>query len=253
VRLAALVIPLVGAVLGIVNQVAPWIGLDMDDHDPDPTQPPSATSRPPKPGEHNTAGVGTSGRPAIGTCLDEDYEPINCGYPHLYQVASTATEDCDTDALEFLGGRPDFDALLVGAVDRGPSHPEVCMLKAPDGVLETGSWEGSLSTSAGDRWRRCRSDRAARDVPCTTQHDGEYVPVAAAGDTPASDDICHRAAEAYMEASLRTLGDRLSVATTPEHDTVWCVISARGLNVLTGSLRSIGTNALPLAPRASGS
>lgn len=152
--------------------------------------------------------------------------------------------------IGYLGGNPDLDVLRAHVVTGADPS---CLVTTADNTDLTLSIKGILDVSrgsAGDSFRLCRDDRTtATDVGCNVPHTGEYVGVPA-GTVP--DQLgCEAAAKNYLNVSVNEVSDRLAVTplptSNPDDGRPRCVITVRGNQTLTGSIRNVRTNALPLA------
>jgi hypothetical protein len=151
-------------------------------------------------------------------------------------------------ALGYLGGNADLDVLRA----RLEMDGNVCVLSNADQVDMSNSVKGMLDVSnglVGDAFRLCRDDRTKpTDVGCNTPHTGEYVGVPA-GAVP-DQQGCEAAAKAYMSVGFSEVSGDLAVLALPTADPddgrPRCVITVRGNQVLTASIRNVRTHALPL-------
>ena len=207
---------------------------------PASTSPSSASSNsessPPTAG---ASAIATQGAAPEGSCLDADNEATPCDAPHVSEVFD-ATGDCSvTSLLRYLGGKPDGDVLLssleiASTDDHGAS---LCTVSSPIGSL-VGNNEDVLLSTAGDAWRRCL-DELMREIPCANEHKSEVIYDGISGGEAVD---CARRADEYLDTPFAHRARDLELL---QNDRT-CVISARGDNILTGSLRRLGTSALPL-------
>ena len=188
---------------------------------------------------------------SIGACLSGSGIAVPCDAVHRFEVASEAGSPCMNSALiSYLGGDPALDVILVNAETHVVSpNASACVLSSVDNHDRTGSVKDVLTTPDGDQWRRCIDDRLQRkDVPCSVPHTGEYVGFSA-GSAP-NVAACEIAAEKYMATTMPQVSGQLDISAlrtvNVNDDLPRCLISVRGDNVLTSSLRRIGANALPL-------
>jgi hypothetical protein len=227
----------------------------------DPSLPPAAPVSPTNrgaastspPADLTTAGL-TTMTPvrtiAVGDCLSESRQSVPCTAIHRFEVIATNAPDCNASAaISYLGGNRDLDVLRAHySLDASAT----CLVSNADDSDLVVSIKGILavsSGSAGDRFRLCRDDRtAATDVGCNVPHTGEYVG-APAGTVP-NQAGCESAAKAYLNLSINVVSDQLAVnalsTSNPDDGRPRCVITVRGNQVLTASIRNLRTNALPL-------
>ncbi|WP_409331751.1 serine/threonine-protein kinase [Trujillonella humicola] len=178
-------------------------------------------------------GSGAGAALAVGDCLDASSAPTACDGAHATEVY--ATGECPPAALlDYLGGRPGTDVLRQDLV-LGTAGA-ACTVGLPDADLD-GSSAGVLDGPA-DEWRRCLDDDGA-ELPCSQPHAAEVVFEQQA---PTDALNCTARAGEYLGAPFsRHVADLVvrEAGTT-------CVVEARGSNVLTASLRDLGSRALPL-------
>jgi|tagenome__1003787_1003787.scaffolds.fasta_scaffold20850276_2 hypothetical protein len=200
--------------------------------------------------QHSTS-AGSSGTPTppspsavtLGTCLDVEGTATACDGPHATEVFDVAN-DCNMDALlRYLGGIPGQDVLVstISPTTASIGGRDICLVSGPSGTLASRSRDVLLNAT-GDAWRRC-VDQAQREVGCSLPHKKEVVLERA----PSGEDLdCARRADAYLESPFAQHSRDLDLEVTDGS----CVISIRGRNVLTASLRRLGAHALPM--RAAG-
>jgi hypothetical protein len=149
--------------------------------------------------------------------------------------------------VSFLGGAPSIEVLTPSA---GPTEIEAnaltgCAVSAPDDASRSRSAAGILQGSDGDSWRRCLDDRIEQEIACSEPHTAEIVFVAA----PAAGESlsCSERAEQYLDASPQRFAFELAVEQAQVDGKPGCVVSVLGANLLTASVRSIGTSSLPIS------
>jgi hypothetical protein len=81
-------------------------------------------------------------------------------------------------------------------------------------------------------------------VGCDVPHTREAVAVRTAGGT--SDISCQTAATAYLGIDFQRFSTELTLERSVSSLGTTCWVKARGHNVLTESVRSVGTRSLPL-------
>ena len=122
-------------------------------------------------------------------------------------------------------------------------HAEACAFRTLPGELGVGSAMGALHEENHSAWRVCVDARVGAEVPCTEPHTGEDVPL---GDSAEGGD-CARAIQDYMSARLADLDGRLRVVSVHTDQGLRCRVEVTGADLLTGSLRNIGTRSIPFA------
>lgn len=198
-----------------------------------PTDPTAATAPDPSAPAGGGPAPGTTAGLAAGDCLDASSAPTACDAGHAAEVYGTG--DCTPAALvQYLGGVPGTDVLrqdlILGTV--GPA----CTVGLPDAELD-GASAGVLDGPA-DEWRRCLDDDGAA-LPCSEPHAAEVVFEQQVATDPLD---CRARAGDYLGVPFSRHDADLAVrgaGTT-------CVVEVRGSNVLTASLRDLGSGALPL-------
>jgi hypothetical protein len=185
-----------------------------------------------------------TGQPvAVGQCLLED-SPSACDDGHNGQVVSLGGT-CDMGAfVRFAGGDPARE-VIASSVSLRPSAASgttVCAVRmtSPQWV----SAQGILTTRRGDFARRCFHDTPREEVGCDVPHTREAVAVRTAGGT--SDINCQAAATAYLGIDFQRFSAELTLERSMSSLGTTCWVKARGHNVLTESVRSVGTRSLPL-------
>lgn len=188
---------------------------------------------------------------AVGQCLSTDTRVVPCDFTHRFEVVAAPTTKCSQgDITEYLGGDPDVDVIFVIAKPMRVSNSSVCAIANHSGTDRPGSVRNVLQAAPGSDWRRCFDSRGRRhDVPCDLPHTGEYVGMPAA--TAPNLRSCESAAEVYLATTLDQVPE-LKISPLPvmgpTDSRPRCLLSVRGANLLTASVRSLGPNALPLEP-----
>ncbi len=186
---------------------------------------------------------------AVGQCLSGSGHVVPCGVPHQSEVLSLRLLPCPVrSATTYLGGDPDVDVLVDGARPSRLAGTTACVIGA--GAPITGSVKGILLGSLGDSWRRCIDYRGKpHDVPCDLSHTGEYVGVEAAAPDLRQ---CESAAQTYLATTIDQVAAYLKVSSLSVVDIgngqPRCLLSVRGADLLTASVRNLGPNTLPLVP-----
>lgn len=201
-----------------------------------PSSTPSAKTEPSEDDTHrDDAGAST-----VGSCIADD-AVVPCDSSHQEQIF--ADHDCSPRQLiEFLGGNPDVDVLRPDLdIERRSEHE--CSVPVPNGM----SWsaQGALATDGGDLWRWCRNSVTDQDVPCSEAHDAEVVSLYP---QPREEELtCRTDAEQYMDRKWSGVSTDLVLSSRGHQAGDICVVQPRGNNSLDGSIRRIGTRALPLS------
>ncbi len=180
----------------------------------------------------------------VGQCFTTDWARTGCDALHQYELIASEGP-CTTDqALAYLGGISGVDVLRadIAPVVRRIDGRDACALGLSEDARLTHSVRDVLQQRSGDVWRRCIDDRTAREVPCSLPHTAEVVGPAS------SDDLnCAAQADTYAETSLARFSLDLFVTSRGPEGAQQCVVEKRGQNVLTRSLRHLGSDALPIA------
>jgi hypothetical protein len=210
------------------------------DHQGDPS--PQSTLNAPTSSTTPEAGPHTSPPAAtvsVGSCLDAGNHVTACDAAHSTEVISTM-DDCNMETLlRYLGGIPSQDFLLssISPTTASLGSGNVCLATGPSGALTTRIAD-VLLVPAGDAWRRC-VDTAEREVACSSPHKSEFI----LDHAPSGEDVnCAGRADAYLGSPFARHSNDLELDPLGDG----CLISVRGRNVLTASLRRLGAQALPI-------
>lgn len=180
---------------------------------------------------------GSALRLEVGTCLDASSRPSACDRPHHGEVLPGGT--CDTaTAVSYLGGVPGTDTLSPTL--QTSSTPSGCALHIDDPVER--SLKDILSTSAGAPLRYCLDDDRA--INCGRPHKSEVVSSEPALSVKSLD--CRAAAVHYLGIEATAWENDLTAASVDLGEARGCVVSVRGDNKLTTSLRRLGVSAMPV-------
>lgn len=195
----------------------------------------------------------TPGPPAPGSCLDNRGVMVSCVGQHSSEVTSTDPTDCDTAGAQFIAADLDRDVLMTSFGSTATADgTDVCSVRDRAGATPRSLRDALnvLAEEASDL-RLCRMDSSVTvDVPCSQAHTAEYV--AMSKDIPASVETCSTAAAAYMSTGLERVSGSLKIvpAQEPRTSPLACAIQVRNANqVLTRSVRNIGSTTLPLSNR----
>jgi hypothetical protein len=237
-----LAVPVVTVVLAALGVIAAWLGLfsDAPGRSPGDDSAPSTTTGPRSSAEPETS--------IVGQCFKGGDQNVPCDTAHDVEVYSASP--CSTESMvSFLGGAPSIEVLTPSA---GPNEIDFggltgCAVSAPDGTSRSRSAAGILQSSDGASWRRCMDDRTEQEIACSEPHTAEivFVGVPAAGESL----NCTERAERYLEAQPQRFAFELVVEQTEVDGEPACVVSVLGANVLTASVRSVGTSNLPISAR----
>jgi hypothetical protein len=187
---------------------------------------------------------------AVGDCLGADRQPLPCTAVHRYEVVAIGATECNAAvAVSYLGGNPDLDIVRARFV---LSDEHACLVADAADADRSATIKGILAAAdpaAGSPFRLCRDDRSApTEVSCDVPHTSEFV--GSMGEPAPDQTHCEAAASAYLSRTFADVSDRLKVTaiptSVPSSGAPSCVITTRGNAVLTESLRSVRTNALPL-------
>jgi hypothetical protein len=178
-----------------------------------------------------------------GACLDEAGSLLSCDRPHSSELVTT-TAACDLSALVgYAGGIFTRDVLRGDVAPAETSHG--CIVKIPEG-LSTKIQDG-LSRGDHATLRQCWNRFTERDVSCDQAHTAEVVYFNP--DPGATEISCGAHADSYTADAFGRHQEKLEVIRKTSGPAVSCLVQARGSNELIGSLRNLGTGALPLQAR----
>jgi hypothetical protein len=208
---------------------------------------PSSSSAPAGSGTPSSASH-TSSPQLTSACLDTSKSLVSCDRDHQFEIFSTSGS-CTSDALiDYLGGVPGMDTLASGIhlMQLTTKGKDVCVV-TPPGSATTYSARRVFDGAAGDAWRRCLDNRFAnREVSCAGSHTDEFVFTGVLGVGEKLD--CASRATRYLGADFSIYAQDLELRTARQGAASQCLISVRGSNLLTASVRRVGTNALPITP-----
>ena len=183
----------------------------------------------------------------IGRCLRANETPTRCDGPHDGEVFGAGVDCNRNQFLTYAGGNPKLEILSSSLTYRPTVDGTACKVVGLSAIDLSSSTRNILGNGSGDALRRCLDGPDKKEVACSTPHTREYVFL---GPTTESVDVaCNSKADVYIGSlSEDTLKQIRILQGTLGADT-YCAVEVRGANVLTGSLRSLGDTALPLAPR----
>lgn len=185
--------------------------------------------------------------PSPGECWSESGEAVACAWPHTVELVPIDAADCTASALvRHMGGDPELDVTWVAVDVQDVGESQACV--ASSAREWSGSLAGVFTTSSADALRVCEDAQFASElVGCDEPHTLEAVGPATA-DRAAAD--CEAAASTYTGVPADRLDTRLQILVRETADGLArCAIAVTGGDVLTASLRSIGSQAVPLASR----
>lgn len=177
-----------------------------------------------------------------GHCLDESLNRAACERTHSAELIST-DGPCDVQALtQFAGGNTPVDTLRRDLVPNAIDGVG-CIVTLPTGLAVT--IQNGLSLPEHAALRECWDHFSDRDVSCDQTHTAEVVytgPGTEAGS-------CRSRADTYTADAFSRYEAKLEVLSRDAGGTVSCLVQVRGSNNLTGSVKNLGTRALPVSPR----
>ena len=172
--------------------------------------------------------------------------------PAIRPIASRFTSlslPCSQDSLlQYLGGSAGEDVLsttLVRSISRVGGQ-QVCVVQRPEGPIN-GNAHLILDGPGGDSWRRCLDTRFGhREVTCAEPHTDEFVFLGSPSLGQALD--CNEKAAEYMAVSATADLSTITIRSATEGKQSACLVEVLGNNVLTASVRRLGTSAFPVSP-----
>lgn len=238
---ARLVTWIVGVAAGVATVAGLFVALQGQ---PAEGRGPTPSGTPPVSARQGSESPGLAGIPAkVGACLDEKAQAVACDTTHRYEVFGTAPASgtcARQDMMAYLGGSSRIDVLLAAVKPtrltvRGS---DVCAVDI--GSTLQAPVAGVLASRRGDALRRCWDSQVGAEVPCSSAHSAEVI---SSPDTGTQ--TCAQLAEGYLEAPLEDVRFDLRVLVVAGHPDE-CRIVVLGHNVLTASVRGLGTRAVPL-------
>lgn len=178
-----------------------------------------------------------------GTCLNEAGSAVSCDLQPFSELIA-ASGPCDLSALvDYAGGTFTTDVL------RGDLHTTMtsvgCIVKIPEGL--TTKVQGGLTSREHAALRKCWDRFSDRDVSCDEAHTAEVVYF---NPSPEAATVsCSSRADSYMDDAFSRHQAKLEAVKKSLGQSVSCLVQAKGSNEIRGSLRDLGTGALPLQPR----
>jgi hypothetical protein len=187
----------------------------------------------------------TGGKSAgVGQCLSESGDATACDAPHHAEIFAAAG-DCTPRALtEYAGGIFTVDVLRGDLAISPVDGVNGCTVIVPAQV--EGSIRGAMEGKDHAALRQCHNRLTGKDVSCDQEHTAEVVFLNP--DRGPEEAVCTEKADEYMGGSFSRHSAKLEVLASSSGQTVICSLQAKGNNKLSGSLRHLGTTALPLQP-----
>lgn len=223
-----------------------FIGANMGD--PRPTNSPSQRS-----GSEDSSTSATPADSAVagglepGTCLSDsssDATTVSCQLHHTTEVFASSGNCNETSLITYLGGNPGIDILRkdlrIGSLSGG-----ACAVTFPSTLTTATSVKGALGGAQSAILRQCADRITGADVNCGEKHTSEVI--ATFDKTEPSVVDCDEEATKYMNASPADLYQKLTVGPENTSDGFRCVVTAKGGNQLTDTVRMLGTSSVPIS------
>lgn len=183
-----------------------------------------------------------------GDCLQlskKNTRLADCETEHNAQIIGVSGECTSNALLRFLGGTPDIDVVRADVtVQSGPDNR--CIAALPEEFDVRYSLENALASTNSESFRQCYDELLGQGVGCEQPHTGEVVKVLPADSSGSLN--CAAAAERYMGLPVAEVSDDLAVAPrTNDGDSLkYCLVSVKGSNSLTSTIRDLGNSSLPI-------
>lgn len=205
--------------------------------------PVSQEARPTGIAESNAKSSTSTAEEKAGACLDDAGNITSCDRKHSSEVVTTIGS-CNLPALvDYAGGALMRDVIRDDLVP--VASPHGCIVAIPDG-LSTKIQDGLLGKDHA-ALRQCWDRFTEQDVSCDQAHTAEVVYFNP--DPGATETSCVPQADAYTNGAFARHQDQLEALVRTSGQSISCLVQARGSNELSGSLRNLGTGALPLEAR----
>lgn len=208
------------------------------------TQPSSDARRNPTPTANDEA---VAGGLEPGICLSDsrsDATRVSCQLHHTTEVFATSGECNETSLITYLGGNPSID-ILRNDLKIGPLSDGACAVTFPSTLTATTSIQGALARDQSAMLRQCVNDITGADVDCGEKHTSEVIAIFDKTESSVVD--CDQVAAIYMGISPADLFKILKVDLESTSDGFRCVVTAKGGNQLTDTLRMLGTSSPPIS------
>jgi hypothetical protein len=179
----------------------------------------------------------------VGSCLDNGAR-VSCEASHASEVISDGPNCGVSEFVKYAGGDPSVE--IVRRTLRYaplPKAPTSCVATFPTAVMAT--QQNALQSRAGDWLRLCFDSSTASEVGCNSSHSAEAVGLREGGSLQPM--ACDERATAYLGSPFTRYQDQLRVDREQITGGAVCWVTVLGHNVLTASVRSVGTKNLPIA------
>ncbi len=179
---------------------------------------------------------------APGSCVDAAGLGVSCDVPHFAEVIAPSAGCSAQMLVEYAGGIPHTDVLRED-LTAAPLQAIGCAAIIPSGL--TARVQDGLNSAGHVALRRCQ-DVNGRSVGCDQVHVSEFV-----YDNPGAGPesiSCSAKADTYVDGTYSRHSTKLDAVLVRSGDSASCLVEAKGSNQLVGSLRRLGTSALPLRP-----
>jgi hypothetical protein len=195
---------------------------------------------PPAAAMQSTADQSAAATLSVGTCVDAQSMRIDCVASYAAQVFASA-EPCDRGALDQFVGLTARDVLRPDLALRW--HGEVGCVMSVDGASLSGSTEDAFAdprSHVAAQLRHCL-DVDLDPASCVDPHHGEVV-----GHHDGADQ-CTTVALGYLgrDGGRFPAGDLVIMIRGDQ-----CVVTVKGDNALSATLRDIGRRSLPIEARS---
>ncbi|GAA2156098.1 hypothetical protein FHX52_4151 [Humibacillus xanthopallidus] len=207
---------------------------------------PGTGSNPTNPPHDISTAAPLAARWQLGTCLVGE-NPTNCSLPHDAEVFSQNGDCSAAELIRYAGGHPDIEVLLSRLETRPIESGALdCQVSGLRGLDYRSSIRGTLGKSSGDALRRCTDPGTTEETPCSKPHRREvfyFGPI-----SESSGVACEQRLNEYIGRVSQDLFKDIEIADGQIDGNYFCAVDVRGSNVLTGSVRSLADNTLPIAP-----
>jgi hypothetical protein len=184
----------------------------------------------------------------LGSCLSDAREVVPCDTAHTYEIFAPGPAPCSKHLLvSYLGGVASLDVLgnEVKSVAITLQGGTECALTSSTGKLMNATARDILTTSRGDIFRKCIDLRKEIEVPCSEPHTSEVVYDAES--SSGAEVNCPSKAAQYIDKDPASFASDLKVILVEVNGMPECQVTVLGHNVLTASIRNLGTQALPIS------
>lgn len=173
-------------------------------------------------------------------CFNSQDQAVACSGQHASELIATDGPCTQDTVITYAGGAPGTDVLRSDVTAEQSSKG--CTAKLPSGFSV--QLKNILTTDADAAIRRCWNRPTAAEVGCDQIHTAEVV---FASSTPGTNvSSCSSKADDYTNGAFSRHLDKLESVVITSGDTVECRVQARGTNQLKGTIRNLGTRALPI-------